>query len=195
MCAMAAGRRGRRVLLLERGGYPGAKILISVGGRCNFTNLHAAPERFISGNPDFCRSALSRYSQHDFIALVESHHIAYHEKALGQLFCDDSARQILTMLVTECAGARVDLRVGHQIGEITHDGAFRVATSRGNFVAPALVLATGGLSVPKLGASGFAYDIARRFGLSVTALLPGLVGLRVAGDTLALVQPLAGVSL
>jgi predicted Rossmann fold flavoprotein len=195
MCAMAAGRRGRRVLLLERGGHPGAKILISGGGRCNFTNLHAAPERFISGNPDFCRSALSRYSQHDFIALVESHHIAYHEKALGQLFCDDSARQILTMLLTECAGARVDLRVGHQIGEITHDGAFRVATSRGNFVAPALVLATGGLSVPKLGASGFAYDVARRFGLSVTALLPGLVGLRVAGDTLALVQPLAGVSL
>src|SRR5579862_2443348 len=151
MCAMTAGQRGRRVLLLERGERAGAKILISGGGRCNFTNLEIAPERFISANPHFCKSALSRYTQRDFIAMVERHRIRYHEKTLGQLFCDGSAREILAMLLAECAAARVDLRVGHNVTEITRADSFRIETDRGTFVAPALVLATGGLSIPKLG--------------------------------------------
>jgi len=194
MCAMTAGIRGRRVLLLDHAERPGAKILISGGGRCNFTNLGAAPERFLSGNPDFCKSALSRYTQRDFIGLVERHRIAYHEKTLGQLFCDGSARQILAMLLTECAAAGVDLRLGHKLVEVSRNDRFRVDTSRGSFIARTVVLATGGLSIPKLGASEFAYETARRFGLAVRAPRPGLVPLKVAGETLRLCQPLAGVS-
>jgi predicted Rossmann fold flavoprotein len=194
MCAMTAGNRGRRVLLLDHAERPGAKILISGGGRCNFTNLEAAPERFLSGNPHFCKSALSRYTQQDFIGLVERHRIAYHEKTLGQLFCDGSAREILAMLLAECAAAGVDLRLGHDVVEVTRNDRFRVETSRGSFIAAAVVLATGGLSIPKLGASGFAYEVARRFGLAVTEPRPGLVPLKVAGETLRLCQPLAGVS-
>src|SRR5258708_27518066 len=167
MCAMTAGRRGKRVLLIERGDSAGAKILISGGGRCNFTNLEVRPERFISGNPHFCKSALSRYTQHDFIALVERHRIKYHEKTLGQLFCDGSAREILAMLLEECAAAGVDLRTGHSVKEITRADRFRIETNKGSFVAPTLVLATGGLSIPKMGASGIAYDMARRFDLAV----------------------------
>src|SRR5579863_3890517 len=150
MCAMTAGNRGRRVLLLEHGPQAGAKILISGGGRCNFTNLEIAPERFLSANPHFCKSALSRYTQHDFIALVERHRIRYHEKTLGQLFCDGSAREILAMLLAECAAARVDLRTAHQIVAVTRADGFRVETNRGSFAAPALVIATGGLSIPKM---------------------------------------------
>ena len=164
MCAMTAGKRGRRVLLLEHNEQAGAKILISGGGRCNFTNLEIAPERFLSANPHFCKSALSRYTQHDFIALVERHRIRYHEKTLGQLFCDGSAREILAMLLAECAAARVDLRTAHSVTEITRADRFRIETDTGSFDAPALVLATGGLSIPKMGATGFAYEIARRFG-------------------------------
>ncbi|WP_349259231.1 NAD(P)/FAD-dependent oxidoreductase [Candidatus Binatus sp.] len=194
MCAITAGQRGRRVLLLEHNDQPGAKILISGGGRCNFTNLETAPERFLSANPHFCKSALSRYTQRDFIALVERHRIAYHEKTLGQLFCDGSAREILAMLLAECAAAGVDLRTGHSVAEITRADRFRIETNQAGFVAPALVLATGGLSIPKMGATGFAYEIARRFDLAVIEPRPGLVPLKVAGQTLELCRTLAGVS-
>src|SRR5271170_223496 len=194
MCAMAAGQRGRRVLLLEHNDQPGAKILISGGGRCNFTNLEIAPDRFLSANPHFCKSALSRYTQHDFIALVERHRIRYHEKTLGQLFCDGSAREILAMLLAECAAARVDLRTGHSVSEISRADRFRVETDRGSFVAPSVVLATGGLSIPKMGATGFAYDVARRFDLAVIDPRPGLVPLKVTGETLDLCRTLSGVS-
>jgi predicted Rossmann fold flavoprotein len=194
MCAMTAGSRGRRVLLLEHSDQPGAKILISGGGRCNFTNLEVTAERFLSANPHFCKSALSRYTQNDFIALVERHRIRYHEKTLGQLFCDGSAREILAMLLAECAAVRVDLRTGHSVSEITRSDRFRVETDKGSFVAPAVVLATGGLSIPKMGATGFAYDVARRFALPVIEPRPGLVPLKVAGETLELCRTLAGVS-
>src|SRR5580698_6300451 len=156
MCALEAGRRGRRVVLIEHSDQPGAKILISGGGRCNFTNLEVTAERFLSANPRFCKSALSRYTKNDFIALVERHRIRYHEKTLGQLFCDGSAREILAMLLAECAAVRVDLRTGHSVSEITRSDRFRVETNRGIFTAPSLVLATGGLSIPKMGATGFA---------------------------------------
>jgi predicted Rossmann fold flavoprotein len=194
MCALTAGRRGRRVVVLERNPQPGAKILISGGGRCNFTNLQVIPERFLCANPHFCKSALSRYTQHDFIAMVRHHHIRYHEKTLGQLFCDGSARQVLAMLLDECAAAHVDLRLGHNIHEVTRSDCFRVETNRGSFAAPALVLATGGLSIPKMGATGFAYDLARRFGLEVIEPRPGLVPLKLDGDDLRLCHELTGVS-
>src|SRR5208282_1562011 len=194
MCALTAGQRGRRVLLLDHAQRPGEKILISGGGRCNFTNLEVTPDRFISANPHFCKSALSRYTQRDFIELVERHRIAYHEKTLGQLFCDGSAREIVAMLLEECAAAGVDLRLGHSISAIARADRFRIETNRGNFVAAALVIATGGLSIPKLGATGFAYEIARRFGLAVIEPRPGLVPMKVAGETLSLCQSLSGVS-
>jgi predicted Rossmann fold flavoprotein len=195
MCALKAGQRGRRVLLLDHAKSVGPKILISGGGRCNFTNLEIAPERFLSANPHFCKSALSRYTQHDFIAMVERHRIRYHEKTLGQLFCDGSARQIVDMLLAECAAAAVDVRPGNRVTEISRADRFRIETDRGSFGAPALVLATGGLSIPKMGATGFAYDLARRFGLAVIEPRPGLVPLKLADATLDLVEPLAGVSL
>src|SRR6202521_780735 len=138
MCAICAGRRGRRVLLLEHGDQPGAKILISGGGRCNFTNREVTPERFLSANPHFCKSALSRYTERDFIAMVERHRIRYHQKTLGQLFCDGSAREILAMLLAECAAAGVDLRVGHRVSSVTRTDHFRVETGRGSFSAPVL---------------------------------------------------------
>ena len=194
MCAMTAGNRGRRVLVLEHDDQAGAKILISGGGRCNFTNLEIAPERFMSANPHFCKSALSRYTQHDFIAMVERHRIRYHEKTLGQLFCDGSAREVLAMLLAECAAARVDLRNGHRLTGITRSDRFRIETDKGSFTAPALVIATGGLSIPKMGASGFAYEIARRFDLEVIGPRPGLVPLKVTGETLELCKVLTGVS-
>ena len=194
MCAITAGNRGRRVLLIEHNDQAGAKILISGGGRCNFTNLEIAPERFLSANQHFCKSALSRYTQHDFIALVERHRIRYHEKTLGQLFCDGSAREILAMLLEECAAARVDLRTGHSVTGVTRADRFRIGTDKGSFDAPALVIATGGLSIPKMGASGLAYDVARRFDLKVVEPRPGLVPLKVTGEMLDLCQTLAGVS-
>jgi predicted Rossmann fold flavoprotein len=194
MCAMTAGHRGRRVLLLEHNEQAGAKILISGGGRCNFTNLEIAPERFLSANPHFCKSALSRYTQHDFIGLVERHRIRYHEKTLGQLFCDGSAREILAMLLAECAAAGVDLRTGHRVTEITRADRFRIETNKGSFDAATLVIATGGLSIPKMGATGFAYDMARRFDLEVIEPRPGLVPLKFTGETLDLCKNLTGVS-
>ena len=195
MCAAAAGARGRRVLLLDHAQQAGAKILISGGGRCNFTNEHAAPDRFLSANPRFCVSALRRYTAQDFVALVEKHGIAYHEKTLGQLFCDGSARQIVDMLLAECAAAGVVLRLGIRITEVSRPGAFQVTTESGISEAPALVLATGGLSIPKLGATGFAHDMARRFGLPLTPIRPGLVPLAFQGADLELMQPLSGVAL
>ncbi len=194
MCAITAGRRGRSVLLLDRAEQAGAKILISGGGRCNFTNIEAAPDRFLSANPHFCKSALSRYTQGDFVALVERHGIAYHEKTLGQLFCDGSAREILAMLLAECAAAQVDLRLGYRITEVAKSAGFRIETDRGSFRAGALVLASGGISIPKMGATGFAYDAARQFGLGVIETRPGLVPLKVAEADLEVMTPLSGVS-
>jgi predicted Rossmann fold flavoprotein len=194
MCAIAAGQRGRRVLLLEHNRAPGAKILISGGGRCNFTNLGVAPERFISNNPHFCKSALSRYTGRDFIALVERHRIAYHEKTLGQLFCDGSARAILDLLLAECAAAHVDLRCGVKVTGIERADCFRITTDRGSCRASALVLATGGLSIPKMGATSFAYDISHRFRLAVVEPRPGLVPFQMDGTALELCRSLTGVS-
>ncbi len=195
--AMRAGQRGRRVLLLDHADEPGKKILISGGGRCNFTNTGCVPDRFISGNRHFARSALARYTQHDFIALVAKHRIAFHEKTLGQLFCDGSAsaRQIVQMLLAECEAAGVDLRLRHRVTDITRGDHFTVATDHGAFTAASLVLATGGLSIPKMGATGFAHDVARRFGLPIVAPRPGLVPLTFVGAALDLMQPLAGVAL
>jgi predicted Rossmann fold flavoprotein len=195
MCALTAGQRGRRVLLLDHADKIGAKILISGGGRCNFTNLHCAPDRFLSGNPDFCRSALSRYTQDDFIALVQRHRIPYHEKTLGQLFCDGSARAIVAMLLAECAQGGVDVRVGCTVTDVSGADSFRVTTSGGSFTAAALVLATGGLSIPKMGATGLSYDVARRFGLRIVEPLPALVPLKATPDMLGMPALLAGVSL
>ena len=195
MCALTAGQRGRKVLLLENTGEVGAKILISGGGRCNFTNLDIAPGRFLSGNPHFCTSALKRYTQHDFIALVQRHSIAFHEKTLGQLFCDGSARAVVAMLLAECAAGGVDVRLQHTVTSVSHADQFHVDTNQGIFTAPSLILATGGLSIPKMGATGLSYDIARQFGLSITDLRPGLVPLKLAADTGAFDPSLAGVSL
>ncbi|MBL8698153.1 MAG: NAD(P)/FAD-dependent oxidoreductase [Alphaproteobacteria bacterium] len=194
-CAMRAGQRGRRVLLLDHADEAGKKILISGGGRCNFTNLGVVPERFHSQNPHFCRSALSRYTQADFIALVDRHRIAWHEKTLGQLFCDGSARQIVAMLLAECSAAGVELRLSQRVTAIERSDRFRVATDRGIAETDAVVLATGGLSIPRMGATGFAFDVARRFGLAVTETRPGLVPLVFAGSDLDFMRALSGVAL
>jgi predicted Rossmann fold flavoprotein len=193
-CAAAAAKRGKRVLLLEHNDEPGAKIIISGGGRCNFTNREVKPEHFVSGNRHFCKSALAGFSQHDFIALVEARGIAYHEKTLGQLFCDGSAKQILAMLVEDGAAAGVEMRLGCKVSGVSKDGDFCVETDRGPVYGAALVLATGGLSIPKMGASGFAHEVARQFGLRLTEIWPGLVPLTVAGEQWAWMQGLSGVS-
>jgi predicted Rossmann fold flavoprotein len=158
MCAITAARRGRRVMVLDHARQAGEKILISGGGRCNFTNLHCAPEKFFSQNQNFCRSALSRYTPRDFIDMVEAHGIAWHEKTLGQLFCNGSARAIVAMLLAECEAAGAAIRLGVQIGEISRAERFHVQTSIGEIEADSLVLATGGLSIPKLGATGLAHQ-------------------------------------
>ncbi|MBO1074895.1 BaiN/RdsA family NAD(P)/FAD-dependent oxidoreductase [Roseomonas marmotae] len=195
MAAMAAGRGGRRVLVLDHAPHAGAKILISGGGRCNFTNTGTVPERFLSANPHFARSALARFTPRHFLDLVEKHRIPWHEKTLGQLFCDRSARDIVAMLLDECAAAGVELRTGTRVIEVTKSDRFRVETSRGTVLARALVLATGGLSIPKMGATGFSLDLARRFGLRLTETRPGLVPLTFEGEALALMRPLSGVAL
>lgn len=189
MCALRAGQHGRRVLVLEHADKVGKKILISGGGRCNFTNLGSRPEAFLSFNPHFCKSALARYTQHDFIALVEKHRITWHEKTLGQLFCDGSARQIVAMLLAECAAVGVEVKVAHRITGIDKPDRFTVATDHGAFTSQSLVLATGGLSIPKMGATAFAHDTARRFGLELTETRPALVPLTLK------VPELSGVSL
>ena len=195
MCAATAGQRGRRVALLEHGGQPGRKILISGGGRCNFTNLHCGGGNFLSQNKHFAKSALAGYGPLDFIALVERHGIRWHEKTLGQLFCDGSARAILEMLLRECARGGVELVLNARgIGvEPSGPGRFRVCCSAGEFAAPALVVATGGLSIPKMGASGLGYELARQFGLAVVAPRPALVPLVLGGEEAAWTR-LAGVA-
>ena len=194
MCAATAGARGRRVLLVDHADAPGKKILISGGGRCNFTNLHTAADRYLSANPHFAKSALDRYAPADFIALVDRHGIAWHEKTLGQLFCDGSARQIVEMLVDECTRGGVTIALGRPVTAVDHgDGGFRVSIDGGVFSAPALVLATGGPSIPKLGATGFAYDVARRFGLAIIQPRPALVPLTLGPED-ALFRELSGVA-
>ncbi|MGH7820500.1 MAG: NAD(P)/FAD-dependent oxidoreductase [Candidatus Binatia bacterium] len=194
LCAIEAGKRGRQVVVLERAERIGKKIAISGGGRCNFTNLHGGPESFLSANPDFCRSALARYTPADFIALVERHGIRYHEKKLGQLFCDGSSREIIDMLLAECRGAGVEIRAGCDTRAIRRSSAFSLETSQGVFEAPSLVVATGGLSIPKIGATDLGYEIARRFGLSIVPPKPGLVPLALGGGDLSVFGALAGVS-
>ncbi len=193
MCAGVAGQRGRRVLVVDHADRPGAKILISGGGRCNFTNIGTAPDRFLSANPHFARSALARYTAADFLALVERYGIAWHEKTLGQLFCDGSARQIVDLLLAECPDT-VELALGQAIGEVSHaDGLFRVRLGSRTAEAPALVIATGGPSIPKIGGSGIAYDLARRFSLKVVEPRPALVPLTLSGED-ALFRTLSGVA-
>jgi len=194
MCAAVAGQRGRRVLVIDHADAPGKKILISGGGRCNFTNLHTAPDRYLSANPHFAKSALGRYSPSDFLALVERHGIAWHEKTLGQLFCDGSAQQIVAMLLDEAARGQAEIRLGHGVSGVDHaDGLYAVGHGGAVATAPALVIATGGPSIPKMGATGFAYDLARRFGLKVVEPRPALVPLTLGGDDL-LFRSLSGVS-
>lgn len=195
MAAMTAGQRGRHVLLLDHGETPGAKILISGGGRCNFTNRETPANRFLSANPHFAKSALSRYRPADFIALVERHGIAWHEKTLGQLFCDGSARQIVDLLLAECRQASVTLRMATEVQTIRHDdGLFQLGTAAGKVSAPALIVATGGLSIPKLGATGFAYQIAAQFGVAVVRPEPALVPLCFEEPELSLMRSLSGTA-
>ena len=181
MCAIAAGRRGLRIVVIEHAADIGKKILISGGGRCNFTNLHCSPRSFLSANPHFAKSALARYTPADFIALVERHGIPYHEKTLGQLFCDRSAHDIVRMLRRECDGAGVRIVTGCRVTEVRRPSEFVVETNRGEFRAPAVVIATGGLSIPKLGATDFGYRVAKQFGVKVRACRPALTPLLVEG--------------
>src|SRR6202049_2394749 len=194
MCALEAGKRGRRVAVLERAERAGKKILISGGGRCNFTNIHCRPENFISANPHFAKSALARYTPSDFIALVEKHRIPYHEKTLGQLFCDRSARDITNLLEAECRDAGVQIFVNAKIQEVKHTTEFAVRTDSTEFRAPVLVVATGGLTIPKIGATSFGYDLARQFGLKIIKTRPALVPLLLSKKEQSLYCDLAGVS-
>ena len=203
MCALTAGQRGRRVLVIDHATGPGKKILISGGGRCNFTNVNAttvhAQERYLSANPHFSKSALGRYTPRDFIELVRSYGIAFHEKTLGQLFCDGSARQIVEMLMEECdrsqtLGGRVDFAFNSPVGEISHDGSvYHVMYNGLRASAASLVIATGGPSIPKMGATAFAYDLGRQFGLKIVEPRPALVPLTLGGDDV-LFRELSGVS-
>jgi hypothetical protein len=195
MCAAEAGRRGRRVTVLEHQERVGKKIAISGGGRCNFTNTGATWECYRSRQPGFCKSALARYTPADFLALVEKHGIAYHEKTLGQQFCDVSSRQIIDLLLRECAEAGVEIAVNCRVAAVGKPERFRVETSLGELEPEAVVIATGGLSFPKLGASDFGYRMARQFGLAITELRPGLVPLTLGGAELSAVGSLSGVSL
>ena len=195
MCAAIAGARGRSVLLLEQSRSPAEKIRISGGGRCNFTNLHTSPANFLSNNPRFCTSALSGYTQRDFIALVESYGIAWHEKTRGQLFCDGSSRQIVDMLLQECRKASAQLRLGVRISAVSKtDGGFAIVSDQGEFHCKALVVATGGPSIPKMGSSGFGYKIAEQFGLAIVPPRAALVPLTFDAALLAQFGDLAGVS-
>ena len=198
MCALTAGGRGRRVALIEHMPEVGKKILISGGGRCNFTNREVRPDRFLSANPHFAKSALSRYTQWDFISLVSEHGIAWHEKTLGQLFCDQSARQIVDLLLHECAQAGVEVLTSAPVRAVERapeaGGGFTVRTDSRTLHAPSVVLATGGPSIPKLGASSFAYDLARDFGLPLIEPRPALVPLTLGPDDKEIAAPLSGVA-
>ncbi|EDL48952.1 NAD(P)/FAD-dependent oxidoreductase [Erythrobacter sp. SD-21] len=194
MCAARAGQQGKRVLVLEKAEKPGKKILISGGGRCNFTNIGAGPANYLSSNPHFAKSALARYTPRDFLELVESYGIGWHEKTLGQLFCDGSSKQIVEMLLEECAKGDVELRCNADVTAIElEEGRFAVMTSGQIVTAPSLVIATGGPSIPKMGATGFAYDLARQFGLKVVEPRPALVPLTLGGEEV-LFREISGVS-
>jgi predicted Rossmann fold flavoprotein len=195
MCAIVAGRRGRKVLLLEHNERIGKKILISGGGRCNFTNLGATAANYLSAHPDFCKSALARYTPYDFISLVEQHNIAYHEKTLGQQFCDTSSREIVELLLRECDEAGVQVRTGCRVTDVRKPGTFHVETSSGDFTCDSLVIATGGLSFPNLGATDFGYRIAKQFDLALTELRPGLVPLTFLPSHQKRFSELSGLSL
>src|SRR5215470_16955473 len=195
MCAIEAGKRGRRVLVLERAERIGKKILISGGGRCNFTNLHTGPENFLSSNPHFAKSALARYTPTDLLKLVEKHRIPYHEKKLGQLFCDGSARAIVAMLEEECRAAGVEIRINARVKRVGKDSAFTLTTDTETFHSARLVVATGGLSIPKLGATSFGYDLARQFGLQIQPPHPALVPVVFSEPDRKRWCDLAGVSL
>ena len=195
MCAITAGKRGRRVAVLERADRVGKKILISGGGRCNFTNLHCSPDNFLSANPHFAKSALSRYTPADFIELVEKYRIPYHEKTLGQLFCDRSANDVLAMLLEECRLAHVSIFLGTSISEVKRNQDFVVRAADAEFRAPVLVVATGGLSIPKIGATSFGYDLARQFGIKIQEPRPGLVPFVLNGKDRSALCDLAGVSM
>jgi predicted Rossmann fold flavoprotein len=195
MCAIEAGKRGRKVAVIERSERPGKKILISGGGRCNFTNLHCRPENFLSSNPHFAKSALARYTPADFVELVQRHGIAYHEKKLGQLFCDGPASDITAMLDAECRHAGVHVFAGTGVDSLYHTKYFISQTKDRTFRAAALVVATGGLSIPKMGASGLGYDIARQFGLKVRECRPALVPLTFSAEDRRRYCDLAGASL
>ena len=194
MCAIEAGKRGRKVAVIERAPQVGKKILISGGGRCNFTNIHCKPENFLSANPHFAKSALARYTPADFIALVQKHRIPYHEKTLGQLFCDGSAREIITMLLDECRMAGVEIFTDTTVSEVRQAEHFEVDTDGSEFHADSLVVATGGLSIPKIGATAFGYDLARQFEINVRECRPALVPLTWNQDDLQRYGGLAGVS-
>src|SRR3984957_17093781 len=194
ICALEAGRRGRRVVLLEHGERVGKKILISGGGRCNFTNIHTRAENFLSENPHFAKSALARYTPADIIALVEKQGIRYHEKTLGQLFCDRSAMDIVTMLERECTEAGAQIKAGVRVISVTHDGQFLIETTDGPLRADSLVVATGGLSIPKMGATGFGYTLAEQFGLNIIERRPALVPLVFAPEDSERWCDLAGIS-
>lgn len=194
MCAITAGNRGRRVVVLEGANKIGKKILMSGGGRCNFTNLHCEPSRFVSDNPRFCISALSRYTQWDFIALVEKHGIAYHEKTAGQLFCDDSSKDIVAMLLKECEGAGVQVQTHCEIASVSVEDGFRIRSNKGSLVSQSLVVASGGLSIPKMGATGFGYQLARQFGHTVLDTRAGLVPFTFTGAMHELTGRLSGIS-
>src|ERR1700680_4113041 len=194
MCALEAGKRGRRVAIIERAERIGKKILISGGGRCNFTNIHCRSENFISANPHFAKSALARYTPSDFIALVEKHNIPYHEKTLGQLFCDGSASDIVAMLERECHDAGVRIFVNTSIQEILRPGDFVLRAGESEFRAPILVIASGGLSIPKMGATGLGYDVARQFGLAIREPRPALVPFVFNEEDRSRYCDLAGVS-
>jgi predicted Rossmann fold flavoprotein len=195
MCAIEAGRRGRSVALLDHADRPGKKILISGGGRCNFTNIHCQPENFLSGNPHFAKSALARYTPDDFLELVSKHGIPFHEKTLGQLFCDRSANDILDMLLSECDSAGVTLFLNANVTAVQHDTDFVLHTNVGLFRSEALVIATGGLSIPKMGATSFGYDIARQFGLKIRECRPALVPFTLHGEDREALCDLSGVSM
>lgn len=194
MSAATAGKRGRRVILIEHTSKIGEKIRISGGGRCNFTNLFASPQNYICRNKHFAKSALARYTQHDFIKLVESHNIAYHEKTLGQLFCDGPSKQIINMLLDECQNGQVDICLNCSIISIEKNNHFILKTTKGTIQATSVIIATGGLSIPQIGASDFGYLIARQFGLNVLATKPALVPLKVEISTLSTFSQLSGVS-
>ncbi|WHO72827.1 NAD(P)/FAD-dependent oxidoreductase [Rhizobium sp. BT03] len=195
MAAIRAGKRGRSVVILDHAKAPGEKIRISGGGRCNFTNIHAGPKNFLSANPHFCKSALARFTPADFIAMVDGHGIAWHEKTLGQLFCDDSAKDIIRMLLDEMRSAGAQLHLGTGISAVERvEAGFRVSTGEDRFEASSLIVATGGKSIPKMGATGFAYRLAEQFGLPVLETRPGLVPLTLDPGLLEAIAPLAGIS-